>query len=170
VGSLNFVDETFALILESDFFGNGRGGGDRNPVQIPQASYFQPLASTHRIANWGQKGTRVSFGGFGLLCYPYIYRAERERASRGNYVRSSGCPLRGISPASWFHPFCKSRLYACRQRVRKTRAERVPPCAVAFKVEIGVAEMKCSVASGVSTFPNQMELTKSWKGARVSLA
>lgn len=143
----------------------GRGGGDRKSVPIPTSLVFSLSCWNAHLVNWGQtEDKRDSFWGTVRTCYPNVSsacRAELERASCGNYVRPSGCPLREISLASWFLLFCKSGSYACQQRSRNTRAERIPPCVVVFKKVTGVVGTEFGVANIVSRSNWQTGLTRS---------
>lgn len=144
---------------------SGRGGGDRKSVPIHTSLVFSISCWNAHLVNWGQTEDKIdSFGDTVFPCYTkasYTCRAECERASCGNYVRPSGCPLREILPASWFLLFCKSGSYACQQRSRNTRAERIPPCVVVFKKVTGVVGTEFGVANIVSTSNWQTGLTRS---------
>src|SRR5580704_8029041 len=120
----------------------------------PNASVFCSLPA-HISNQLGTIGDRSAFGCTAASCYSYFVV----------HLCASGAflivvPL-GFKPLL-FHLCCKSRSYACRQR--KIRAERIPPCVVAFKMGIGAIVTEFGVVNIVSTFHRQTERIRLKKG------
>lgn len=114
-----------------------------------------------RVSNQlGTIGDRNAFGRTAALCYIGLVV----------HLCASGAFLivvpQGFKPLL-FHLRCKSRSYACQQG--KIRAERIPPCVVAFKMGIGAIVTEFGVVSIVSTFHRQTGRIQLEKGGRVSL-
>ena len=121
---------------------------------IPKPLYFQHLTDTHQRPNRRLTGDKYSFGCKNLECYPLFVRPLR-----GSGIRQpSFAVLRGnfdrIVP-----PVLCPRFYECLQ-IRNTEAEMDPPCAVVFKLAVGVNEMEYGVANIVITSRVLMDRTK----------
>jgi hypothetical protein len=121
---------------------------------IPKPLSFQHLTDTYHRPNRRLTGDKHSFGCKSFECYPLFVRPLQ-----GSGVRQpSFAVLRGkfdrIVP-----PVLCPRFYECLQ-IRNTEAEMDPPCAVVFKLAVGVNEMEYGVASIVITSRVLMDRTK----------